>query len=200
MANLDRPSGFKPVKHLSGSPWNGKANVYYLKSTYATAVFIGDAVKLAGSADATGMYPSIERAAAGDMTIVGVVIGFGLQPEVMGNPDNPNMKYRLASVAMYALVVDDPFVIFEVQEDSTGNDIDADMVGLNTNLVAGAGSTVTGLSGMELDSSDTATATTGQLRILRAVNRPDNELGANCKWEVLIVEHAYREQPTVVDI
>ena len=185
---------------MSGASWNGKANVYYLKSSYATDVFINDIVKLAGSADASGKYPSIEKSAAGDVTNVGVVIGFGLQPQVMGNPDNLNMKYRAASVEMYALVVDDPFVIFEVQEDSVGNTITADMVGLAANFVDGGGDTTTGLSGIELDSSDTGTDTAGNPRILRAVNREDNELGTHCKWEVLLAEHAYREQVTVVDV
>ena len=199
MANLDRPAGLKPIKNLGGSPWNGKANIYYLKSDYDTAVFKGDAVVLAGSGDATGKYPSIERAAAGNETIVGVVIGFGTHPSLMANPDNLNMAYRLASIEMYALVVDDPFVIFEVQEDSADNNLDVDMIGLDTDLVATAGSTTTGLSGMELDSSDTATSA-GQLRILRAVNREDNALGTHCKWEVLIVEHAYREAKIATDI
>jgi hypothetical protein len=165
-------------------------------------MFIGDAVVLAGSADTSGKYPTIEQAVAADENIVGVVIGFGLQPQVMGNPDNPNMKYRAASTAMYALVVDDPFVIFEIQEDSVDNYITADMVGLATDITNGAegtGSTTTGHSTMELDSSDTATAA-GQCRILRAVNREDNALGNHCKWEVLIAEHAYREQITVTDV
>jgi hypothetical protein len=187
MSNLDRPAGFKPVKHLNGSPYNGQANVYYIPATDATATFIGDAVKSAGAADTLGMYPTVQQAAAGE-TIRGVIIGFGLSPEVMGNPDNVNMKYRAASTAMYCLVVDDPTVIFEIQEDSVGNTITAAMVGLSTDIVVGSGSTTTGKSGMELDSSDTATAA-GQCKILRAVNRPDNELGDHCKWEVLIIEH-----------
>lgn len=200
MANLDRPSGLTPVKHLSGAPWNGKANVYYIPSSDGTATFIGDVVKLAGSADATGMYPTVAQSAAGDVTNVGVVIGFGLQPEVMGNPDNVNMTYRVASTAMYALVVDDPFVIFEVQEDSVGGAIAATSVGLAANVVVGSGNTKTGKSGMELDSSDVSTDTAGQLRIMRAVNRVDNAIGDHCKWEVLLAEHAYREQATVVDV
>ena len=200
MANSDRPSGFKPVKHLSGSPWNGKANVYYIAAAEGTNTFIGDAVVLAGSADTLGMYPTVAQAAAGNTTIVGVVIGFGLQPELMMNPDNLSMKYRALSTAMYCLVVDDPFVIFEIQEDSVGNNLAATEVGLLTNIVVGTGSTTTGKSAMELDSSGTATDTAGQLRILRAVNRPDNALGAHCKWEVLIVEHAYRESITALDI
>lgn len=200
MANLDRPSGFKPVKHLNGNPWNGKANVYFVPATDATALFIGDLVNLAGSASADGMYPTVTQAAAGDTDNVGVVIGFGLQPEIMSNPDSPTMKYRAASTAMYALVVDDPFVIFEIQEDSVGGYIAAASVGLATNVVVGSGSTTTGKSAMELDSSDVSTDTAGQCRILRAVNRPDNALGNYCKWEVLIAEHVYREQVTVVDV
>ena len=200
MANTDRPSGFTPIKHLSGAPWNGKANVYYIPSTDATALFKGDLVNLAGSADDTGMYPTVTQAAAGDTDNVGVVIAFGSSPEVMANHDNLNMKYRAASTAMYCLVVDDPFVIFEIQEDSAGGSIAAASVGLNTNVVVGSGSTTTGLSGMELDSSDVATDTAGNCRLLRVVNRPDNALGNYCKWEVLIVEHVYREQATAVDV
>jgi hypothetical protein len=201
MANTDRPAGLKPVKNLGGSPWNGKANVYYIPSTDSTAVFIGDLVVLAGSADDTGMYPTVAQSAAGDVTNVGVVIGFGKDPSLMADPDNLSMAYRLADTAMYCLVVDDPFVIFEVQEDSDGDAyIAAASVGLAANVVVGSGSTTTGKSGMELDSSDVSTNTAGQLRILRAVNRPDNALGIHCKWEVLIAEHVYREQVTVVDV
>jgi len=187
MANLDTPFGFKPVKHLSGAPWNGKANVYYIPSTDNTAVFKGDAVKSAGSADATGKYPTVAQAAATN-TIRGVVIGFGDNPYVMTQADYPLRQYRPASTAMYCLVVDDPHVIFEIQEDSVGNSISADMVGLSTDITVGSGSTTTGKSAMELDSSDTATAA-GQCKILRLVNREDNALGDNAKWEVLIIEH-----------
>ena len=188
MANLDTPFGFKPIKHLNGSPWNGQANVYYIPSTDATAVFVGDAVKSAGSADATGKYPTVTQATAG-AAVRGVVVGFGDNPYVMTHPDNPNRDYRPASTAMYVFVVDDPQVIFEVQEDSDANSITAAMVGLSTNFVVGSGSTSTGKSAMELDSSDTATDTTGNCRILRLVDREDNELGNYAKWEVLFGEH-----------
>ena len=188
MANLDTPFGFKPVKHLNGAPWNGKANVYYIPSTDNTAVFVGDAVKGAGAADTTGKYPSVAQATAG-AAVIGVVIGFGDNPYTMTHPDSPNRSYRPAATAMYAFVVDDPQVIFEVQEDSDANSITAAMVGLSTNFVVGSGSTTTGRSAMELDSSDTATDTAGNCRILRLANREDNELGNYAKWEVLFGEH-----------
>ena len=189
MANSDSPFGFKPVKHLNGNPWNGKVNVYYIPSTDNTATFVGDAVKLAGSADATGKYPTVAQAAATN-AICGVVVGFGDNPYLMIHPDNPNRSYRPAATAMYAFIVDDPFVVFEIQEDSADNAIDADMVGLATDIVVGSGSTTTGKSAMELDSSDTSTGA-GQCRIMRLVNREDNDLGDYAKWEVLIAEHQF---------
>ena len=187
MANSDTPFGFKPVKHLSGAPWNGKANVYYIPATDNTAVFNGDAVKSAGAADGTGRFPTVTQAAAAGV-IRGVVIGFGDNPNVMVQADYPLRSYRPAATAMYCLVVDDPFVIYEIQEDSAGNSITAAMVGMSTDIVVGTGSTTTGKSAMELDSSDTATAA-GQCKILRLVNREDNELGNYAKWEVIIIEH-----------
>lgn len=187
MANTDTPFGFKPVKHLIGAPWNGKANVYYVPSTDNTALFIGDAVKSGGTADATGKYPTVTQATAA-AAIRGVIVGFGDNPNTMTNPDYPMRRYRPAATAMYVFVVDDPFVIFEIQEDSDANSIGIAMVGLSTDIVVGSGSTTTGKSGMELDSSDTATAL-GQCKILRLVNRDDNELGNYAKWEVTIIEH-----------
>jgi len=188
MANSDRPFGFKPVKHLLGLPWSGKANVYYIPSSNATALFKGDAVTSTGSADSTGKYPGIVQAAAGE-AIRGIIIGFGEDPHVMIKADSPNRVHCPVSTEMYALVIDDPFVIFEIQEDSAGAALTVDEIGLSTNIVVGSGSTTTGLSGMELDSSDTGTDTTGQCKLLRIVDREDNALGDNCKWEVLIVEH-----------
>lgn len=187
MANLDTPFGFKPVKHLNGSPWNGKVNTYYVPASDTTALFKGDAVKSAGSADASGKYPTVTQAAAGD-AIRGVVVGFGDNPYVMTHPDTPNTDYRPASTAMYVFVVDDPSVIFEIQEDSDGAALAATDVGLSADIVVGTGSTSTGKSAMEIDSSSKV-ATAATCKLLRIVDREDNALGNNAKWEVLIAEH-----------
>ena len=187
MANTDTPFGAKPVKHLNGSPWNGKANVYYVPAAENTmALFIGDFVKSAGSADATGKYPTVTAGTA-TAAIRGVIIGMGDNPYTMTHPDTPNRNYRPLQTEMYVWVVDDPQVIFEIQEDSVAGSIAYASVGLSCDFTAGAGSTTTGRSAHEVDSSEVNT--TGQLRLLRIVNREDNELGNYCKWEVLIGEH-----------
>lgn len=181
MPNADVIFGLRPVRHLTGCDF--KANRYFIPATDGTATFIGDAVKLAGSADANGV-PTIAQAAAGD-TIVGVVVGFEV------DPDNLTRKHRTASTARYAYVVDDPNVIFEIQEDADGGALAAADIGNNVDIVVGSGNATTGLSGMEIDSS-TKVTTTAQLRILRLVPREDNAIGANGKYEVLINEHQFK--------
>lgn len=195
MANVSRVNGLRPVKHLNGSPYNGQVNIYYLPAGDATATFVGDAVKLGGSADANGI-PTIAQAAATN-ALVGVVVGFvPLKMDPVGGSmtsgstslDTP--QYRPASTAMYALVADAPDLVFEVQEDAVGGAAAVADVGLNASLVVGSGSTTTGASGMQLDTSTKATTATLELKIRGFVVRPDNEVGsANAKLLVSINNH-----------
>jgi len=191
MANIDKPAGLRPVEHLNGNPWNGKANMYSIDVHNTPAIFIGDLVRSDNtySADTTGKYPGIYQAAAGG-AVRGVVIGFSDQPYMAFDTSDLDRKYCPASKAMYALVVDDPDVLFEIQEDSDGGNISADSIGLNCDVtIDTTGDTNSGISGMELDSSDVSVDTDHQLRILRVVNREDNALGTNCKFLVKINEH-----------
>jgi hypothetical protein len=191
MANVDKPSGLKPVKHLNGNPWNGKYNIYSIASGNGTATFVGDLVTMDGTADATGKYPGVKQTVADDDTIVGVAIGFGTTPDLIANPDSLVTRHRPASVLRYVAVVDDPTVIFEIQEDSVVSALTITEVGCNADVVVGSGNTTSGISAMELD-SDNAAADAADLRIMRVVDRPDNELGNHCKWEVMINTHIYK--------
>jgi hypothetical protein len=180
MANVSRVSGARPVKHISGSPYNGQCNKYYVPASDGTAIFMGDFVKSGGTADADGVA-SVAQAAAGD-TIRGVVVG--VVPDTADS-----LIYRAASTLRYVLVCDDPDIIFEIQEDAVGATTALVDVGENADIIVAAGSTTTGTSGMQLDSS-THTASSAQLRILGFAQRPDNEpASANAKLLVLINEH-----------
>jgi hypothetical protein len=194
MANISSVRGARPVRHLDGSPYNGAVTPYLLDSGDGTATFVGDFVKLAGTTGASGQYvngmpchgmPTIQQAAAGD-TLLGVVVGF--LPDVT----NLNLRYRTASTNRIALVADAPDLIFEIQEDAGGAATALVDVGENADIVVGSGNTTTGLSGMQLDSSDHKTAT-ANLRILRFVPKPDNEpASAYAKLEVVINEHQFK--------
>jgi hypothetical protein len=189
MANLDAPFGLRPVRYLSGAPWNGAYNEYPIASGYATDLFFGDPVKAVAGG-------TIERAAAGD-TILGVFIGCRYSPsaaEKAAGVVPQQRKYWPASTVAAdakAMVVDDPAVIYEVQADDDSADIAATDAGGNADLLIGTGSAVTGLSGVELDSS-TITNASAQVRIVRLVPRDDNAWGDFAKVEVLINEHFYK--------
>lgn len=191
MANVDRPQGLKPVQHISGSAWNGKTNMYLLPAADSGNVFIGDLVKLAGSAGAAGTVvngydvegmPTIAQSAAGDGG-VGVVVGF------LPLQTNLETKYRVTLTNRIALVCDDPGVIYEIQEVSGGTALTATEVSLNANVVVGSGSTTTGMSAMELNNSGENTTADLDLRIMGLVRRPDNAYGEHAKWLVMISTH-----------
>lgn len=188
MANVDTPFGFKPVRHLNGNPYNGQFNVYYCDVDEDEAIYLGDAVKTLGSADVLGKYPTVEQADAGD-AIRGVVVGFSNTPYVAADVSDLTRVYRPGSTAMYIHVADDPQLIFEVQEDNLNDTLVADDVGSIANLVATAGSSTTGLSAMELDSTEGGQTSSKTFMILGLVDRPGNVMGNYAKWNVMAVLH-----------
>lgn len=176
--------GLRPVRYKSGAPYNGAANAYYVPASDSTALFVGDPVIIAGSGDVEGVS-SVTRAAAGDR-ITGVVVGFTTNPN--DTTDGAiETGYRAASTEAYVLVADDPTLLFEAQEDAVGGALAAADIGLNVDLVAAAGSTVTKRSGYLLDSSTKAT-TTAQLRIVGFSQRVNNVIGSDPLVLVSIVE------------
>jgi hypothetical protein len=180
MASVSRANGFRPVKTVLGAAYNGQSNVYFVPSTDSTVIMVGDAVKLAGDARAATGAPTVTRSGATDVP-VGIVVGILFT----GVGDTTNMPpvsdlntpvYRRASTDRYLLVCDDPNVVYEVQYAGTSvaaATITAN-VGLNGQFTTTAGSTASGASGMQLDSSGLATTATLPLKIVGFANRPDN--------------------------
>lgn len=169
MANPDMAFGLRPVSDRSGRPYNGSARAYVVPASDGTALFIGDPVQLAGSADADGV-PTITRAtAAGGNYILGVVVGFEIDAAIRA------AGYRAASTLAKVLVCDDPEILFEIQADDDSATLAAADVGLNADLIIAAGSTTTRLSGAELDTSTKNTTATLQLKIEGVVADHQNE-------------------------
>ena len=173
MANADTPFGFKWIGNLNGSQFVGGTVKCNIPATDGTATFVNDAVKIAGSADADGVM-TVNQATAG-AAVYGVVTSVHMETQ-------DSLVYRAASTNRYVYVK--PVMegdLFEVQEDSVGGALAATSVGLNADIIVAAGSTTTGLSAMELDSSTAATTATLDLHIHSVVVRPDNAIGTNAK-------------------
>lgn len=191
MANADSPMGLRPVRYLSGAPYNGAANKYFVSAGNATAIYLGGLVKLTGSANADGIAAVTGAVGTGD-SMVGVVVG-------VAPVTADSAIYREASTERFVMVADDPNLVFEVQEDSVGGAAAAANVGNVADLTAlQSGSTATGFSSIEVDTS-TATASgdgTEDVLLLGLAQREDNAFGNNANWLVRLNNHAFVDSNT----
>ena len=170
MANVDRPNGFRPVKHLSGAPISGMIRT--IGVTDGADLFIGDALNLASNLAA--------RAATNDAEILGVAVGFGKVdadgiPLGAYNPDSLETKYYDDSASthtewvVYYVPAED--MLFEIQTDVA----DTLLIGETIDFQTTAGSTVTGLSDMEINGG---TATNADLTVIEWPQTVGNDRNA----------------------
>ncbi len=189
-------AGFRPVKHLNGSPYNGQVNRYMISASDSQVTNVGDLVILSDNAALVdtagfGVYPAVERAAsATSSAIVGAIVGF--------EPDYSNLNagaYRAATTRRVALVADSPDLIFAVPQDGAGGVVAAASVGLNVSLVIGTGaSTAPYASTMMVDSSEVDTTATDPLQIMGVIASPDNDVTSTARPAGLLVRintHAF---------
>jgi len=187
MANTSKIRGFIPVKHVTGAPYTGQANIYAVAASDATAIFIGDPVKITSDGNAQGIQ-IVTKATAG-AAILGICVGI-INPKfdpVAGGMSSGSVlldtpQYRAASTAQYILVADSPDLLFEVEAVTGSNSAYAFSVadiGLNADLSTVAGSTTTGTSAAALDMATKAVTATLQFKIMGVVQRPDNEITGN---------------------
>lgn len=197
MANQNQPSGLAPVRYLNGAPWTGGGNIYCILAADTNAFWIGDPVTTIGNSggDTLGL-PTVTLAAAGAATR-GVIVGLGTNrygPYV--NPGNLNIISRplgAALVPYYALVVDDPNVIFEIQNGGTLLTTAAISRNCNFNTGTRNAAAVPALSPAYLDGGTAAGTATLNCKILQAVQRPDNVPFATYnKFLVTINSHEFR--------
>ena len=210
MANTSKINGFRPVKHVTGAPYNGQANIYGVASGDSTALFVGDVVKLAADGNAAGIQYVTAHAAGSAGTgqpALGVVVGVintKLDPVdgrmSAGSISLDTPVYRPGSVEQYVLVADSPDLIYEVEATAAGSAYSFAVtdIGQNANIFAGSGSTTTGNSAHSLNMSDKGTAATLPFKILGVSKKIDNEVTGNyTKVLVQINNHQYKSVGTV---
>jgi hypothetical protein len=203
MANSSHPFGFRPSRYLDGSPWSGKSQAYAFSASQANNCYIGDVVAFDATNRSTALtdpylpgIPLILPKVAAMTTAVfrGIVIGFVPQPEFnQTTTASLGLRYRVASTARYGWVVEDPAVVFQVQE--TGNSYTtAASNGLNqtADISYTAGSTVTGIAGVALDGTTFQTSAVMPWRAVRYSQNVDNfnftaaDASTYARWDVII--------------
>jgi hypothetical protein len=185
MANLNAPSGLSPVMYRNGNFWNGQVRLYAVAATDTNPYYVGDLVKIDSTnfADANGI-PYVTRATAGAgvslrgvVSAVGLAIPYGYQGGPFVNPNDLTKNFRPtgAQTSVYYLaVVDDPDVVFEIQEDTTSSPGQASAMTKNCTPTIANPATGVFVSGFTLNSNTYATGATLQLKVIQSVQRPDN--------------------------
>jgi hypothetical protein len=165
MANRDNPHGLAPLgRTLTGAP--PSVNQYKKDADGATAIFVNDVV---ARDDDSFINPG---GTPGTTTYQGVSLNHGA-----------------GSAITYHLVVDSPDALFEAQDNAaTDGFAEADM-GLNANLVFGAGDAYSQISGHEINETGANTTSTLDVHLLRKIDDVENAYGSHVRVEIVFNKH-----------
>lgn len=184
MSNVDKAFGLRPIGNLSATGAQ-KQYAYEIADDQAGAIFQGDLVTIFD-----GFL--VKFAPGSHSAAVGVFNGCSYVDPTSGKPTFKNFypgSVNITSGKIMAEVLDDPNQLFIIQADE--DVIQAD-IGKNADVVGTGGSTVTGVSTMELDSSDIGNGAAKNLKIVGLYDVPGNSLGTNFTVVVVkINEHLY---------
>lgn len=182
MSNQDAPFGLRPSSKIDGSNLNEALQTAVIAAADVNAFFINQPVKLAGSS--AGRYPTITATGSGDEAIDYVIIGF--------TPDFANEDFRNIFRTAGAKTVDRQVqvmparnVVFEIQADAT---VAATEIGLNAQITAEVGNTVSGESTVELEFASIPGGTAAPLKIIGISEDVNNQdiTAANVNLYVIV--------------
>ena len=185
MANKDAAFGFRPVRHLTGGLI--RTNEYKIAANYGTSIFQGTPV-LAVTA---GGIEVADDSSGTPSVILGIFGGCFYTDPTTSKPTFSNYYPASTNASdIVAQVYDDPRIVFEVQHDGTGT---AAMNFGGFDFVGTGGSTLSGRSSQELDTSTVTTS--GQFKQIGISKDPNNSdtSSANCNAYVVpnTGEHSY---------
>ena len=183
MANKDAAFGFRPTRSLVGGEL--RTEEYAIAANHGTSIFTGQVVEAVAGG-------GIEQAAAGDTQQVGVFGGcFFTDPSTSKptfkafDPASTNASDIKATVHV------DPFTVFEAQHDGTGT---AAMNNSAFDFVGTSGSTITGQSTSEIDTSTSGTS--GGFKQIGISTDPDNSDTSSANVNAYVVfntgEHVFK--------
>ena len=183
MANIDKAFGLRPLGNLSATGAQAQYG-YEIADNQSGAIFQGDLVTI---------YDGylVKFAPATHTAAVGVFNGCQYIDPTTGKPTWKNYypgSVNITAGKIIADVIDDPAQLFLIQADE---DIVQADIGKNADVIGTGGSTTTGVSTMELDSSTVANTAALNLKIVGKYDVPGNALGTNAVVVVKINEHLY---------
>ena len=186
---VSAPYGLKPINRVDGLPYAGAIRQVPIASTYNTAIYNGDIVRIAAGGTIEKSTVTTDATTAAANNTYGVFVGVqyvNTQSQTVRAQYYPG---NAAASSAVAYVVDDPMAAFKVAVTYSGNatvtTVNQSIVGTNAAVRQGTGSATTGDSAVSVYATNSAgSAAALPLRVIAVV--PETATGANAFTEVIV--------------
>ena len=190
MTNIVEKTGLRPVRQLNGSPFINAQNRYRIAANNSTAIFQGDVVTPQTSGNVTRGLANTSTA------VVGVFNGCFYTDPTTQKPTWKNYYPGSINASdIIAFVIDGPDTVFEVDANATFAVADLFQ---NYSLTNVTGSTLSGISLVQLDVTNSGTASTFLVQAIDISGSPVNSDVSSTNVNVLvrINNHFYKSATT----
>jgi hypothetical protein len=181
---VSAPYGFQPINSVDGKPYAGAIRQLPITAAYGTAIYNGDMVKLV-------VGGTIEKSAIGANVTAQPTLGVfvGCQYVNSSSQTVQAQYYPTGVTSAVAFVVLDPQAAFKAAVTTSGNtsvvtSVTRAVVGTNMEIATGAGSNVTGNSGLSVVSGSAANTAILPVRVIDVV--PETAVNATNFREVIV--------------
>ena len=186
---VSAPYGLQPINSVDGKPYAGATRLLPIASTYNTAIYNGDIVRVAAGGTIQKSTVTVDSTTAAANNTYGVFMGVqyvnsqGQTVQAQYYPGNA------AATSAFAYVVDDPMAAFKVAVTFSGNatvtTVNQSIVGTNMSVRQGTGSTITGDSAVSVYATNAeGNAAALPVRVVEVV--PETATGTNAFTEVVV--------------
>jgi len=181
---VDKPYGLEAINRVDGMPYAGAIRQIPITASYGTAIYNGDIVKLV-----TG--GTVEKSAIGANVTAQPTLGVfvGCQYVNSSGQTVQAQYYPTGVSSAIGYIVVDPQAAFKVAVTTSGNtsvvtSVTRAVVGTNMEIATGAGSNVTGNSGLSVVSGSAANTAILPVRVIDVV--PETAVNATNFREVIV--------------
>ena len=186
---VSAPYGLQPINSVDGKPYAGATRLIPIASTYNTAIFNGDIVRVAAGGTIQKSTVTVDSTTAAANNTYGVFMGVqyvNAQNQLIQAQYYPG---NAAATSAVAYVVDDPMAAFKVAVTFSGNatvtTVNQSIVGTNMSVRQGTGSATTGDSAVSVYATNAeGNAAALPVRVVEVV--PATATGANAFTEVVV--------------
>lgn len=186
---VSAPYGLQAINRVDGLPYAGAIRQIPIASTYNTAIFNGDIVRVAAGGTIEKSTVTVDSTTAAANNTVGVFVGVQYVNSQGQTVQGQYYPGNAAATSAVAFVVDDPMAAFKVAVTFSGNatvtTVNQSIVGTNIAVRQGTGSTTTGDSGVSVYATNAqGNAAALPLRVIAVV--PDTAATATTFREVVV--------------